>query len=171
MLVLPLLLIGCSNEAAVVEENVAKIEEDEENVETTIIKWNSYENERFGFTINYPAHWEIGEESQNGDGITLYSGDPENEIIIYGQLYDEDLTDPFEDANKEGFTRGMITLNSGDDADYIVGLEDGKVHFKVIRIIGWEMYTYYAMMTPDFFDENLDELLETIKTLKIDPIP
>ena len=130
-------------------------------------QWNIYENMRFAYSIYYPSSWIIGEQSQNGDGVSLYEGDPDNDIRIYGSLYDADLYDPYSDASKDGFTTDKITLNNSDEADYIVGMEDGKVLFKVIFIEDYVVHTFYANVTVDFFDENVELLVQTAKSLDV----
>ena len=135
--------------------------------ETDYEQWNIYENMRFAYSIYYPSSWIIGEQSQNGDGVSLYEGDPDNDIRIYGSLYDADLYDPYSDASKDGFTTDKITLNNSDEADYIVGMEDGKVLFKVIFIEDYVVYTFYANVTVDFFDENVELLVQTAKSLDV----
>lgn len=135
--------------------------------ETDYEQWNIYENMRFAYSIYYPSSWIIGEQSQNGDGVSLYEGDPDNDIRIYGSLYDADLYDPYSDASKDGFTTDKITLNNGDEADYLVGMEDGKVLFKVIFTEDYVVYTFYANVTVDFFDENVDLLVQTAKSLDV----
>ena len=135
--------------------------------ETDYEQWNIYENMRFAYSIYYPSSWIIGEQSQNGDGVSLYEGDPDNDIRIYGSLYDADLYDPYSDASKDGFTTDKITLNNSDEADYIVGMEDGKVLFKVIFIEDYVVYTFYANVTVDFFEENVELLVQTAKSLDV----
>ena len=129
--------------------------------------WETYENMRFAYSIYYPSSWIIGEQSQNGDGVSLYEGDPDNEILVYGSLYHEDFSEPYADAEKEGFTSEKITLDNGDEADIIVGMEDGKVLFKLIFIEDGCIYTVYANVTVDFYDENVDLLLQTAKSLNV----
>ena len=129
--------------------------------------WKTYENWRFVYSIHYPSSWNVGEQSENGDGLIFYEGDPNNDIRIYGSLYDADLYDPYSDASKDGFTTDKITLNNGDEADYIVGMEDGKVLFKVIFIEDYVVYTFYANVTVDFFDENVGLLVQTAKSLDV----
>lgn len=146
--------------------NESDIDSEEETDYGTLL-WKTYENMRFAYSIYYPSSWIIGEQSQNGDGVSLYEGDPDNEILVYGSLYIDEISEPFADAEKEGFTLEKITLDNGDVADIIVGMEDGKVLFKVIFIEDEVIYTFYAKVTPEFFDENVGLLLQTAKSLNV----
>ncbi len=48
-------------------------------------KWASYDNPRFGYHLRYPSDvFTRSEESQNGDGITLYSPDGQARLLVFG---------------------------------------------------------------------------------------
>jgi len=51
-----------------------------------------YTNERFGFTLTYPAsQFVIKTLSDNGDGITLYNADRSLELKAYGSWYGDNI--------------------------------------------------------------------------------
>ena len=37
--------------------------------------YNTYKNDRYGFTVEYPTTFTKGEEPTNGDGRKFYNGD------------------------------------------------------------------------------------------------
>ena len=146
--------------------NQSNIDSEEETDYGTLL-WETYDNMRFAYSISYPSTWIIGEESDNGDGVSLYEGDSDNIILVYGSHYNEDIYDPYSDASKDGFTIEKITLDNGDEADYIVGMEDGKILLKVFFIKDYVEYTFYVKVTREFFDENVDLLVQTAKSLNV----
>ena len=48
------------------------------------VKYNSYTNARFGYTINYPDFLIAQPESDNGDGRRFVSGDGETVLTVWG---------------------------------------------------------------------------------------
>ncbi|ESR26750.1 hypothetical protein [Lutibaculum baratangense] len=48
-------------------------------------QWARYDNERFGYSLRYPADiFAQAEPSQNGDGITLFTRDGRARLIVFG---------------------------------------------------------------------------------------
>jgi len=55
-----------------------------------------YTNERFGFTLSYPANqFVIKNLSDNGDGITLYNADRSLELRAYGSWYGDNIREVY----------------------------------------------------------------------------
>lgn len=47
-------------------------------------EWRNYENARFGYTVRYPADiFTRSEESENGDGVTLYGEDGRARLLLF----------------------------------------------------------------------------------------
>ncbi|WP_214626548.1 hypothetical protein [Paenibacillus agaridevorans] len=63
------------------------------------IKMNTYSNGRFGFTINYPEDWTLGEEPTNGDGIEITGKDGAT-ILAYGSIFMEEFAPDLTDYKK-----------------------------------------------------------------------
>ncbi|OUS77288.1 hypothetical protein B1748_09100 [Paenibacillus sp. MY03] len=63
------------------------------------IKMSTYSNGRFGFTINYPEDWTLGEEPTNGDGIEI-TGKDGAMILAYGSIYMEEFSPDLTDYTK-----------------------------------------------------------------------
>lgn len=47
-------------------------------------KWISYENGRFGFSVDHPDFFSESKESDNGDGVILTSGDGTLKFSVWG---------------------------------------------------------------------------------------
>lgn len=64
------------------------------------IEFKEYTNARYGFSIDFPAEWTAGEESDNGDGKILYVGNPDVDIRVYASNYLESISDPYYRENE-----------------------------------------------------------------------
>lgn len=45
---------------------------------------STYTNARFGFAVDYPAHWTVDRLSDNGDGVRLATGDGASVLAFAG---------------------------------------------------------------------------------------
>lgn len=129
-------------------------------------EWESYLNSKFGFTVKFPPKWSIGEESDNGDGINLYVGNPEVSVLAFASHYYEDFN-PYESTEKDGFTRQRLILDNGKSADLILGKLDEKVFYELVLIENDVVYKVYAEVSESFFEKNEDKLLKVAKSLDI----
>ncbi|KOY81265.1 hypothetical protein I6G82_02795 [Lysinibacillus macroides] len=128
-------------------------------------EWETYLNSKYGFSVNYPPDWHIGEESDNEDGINLYVGNPDVRILTYAAHYMEEISDPYESAKNYGFDIQRITLDNGKSADLILGNLDEKVHYELVFIDNDVIYNINAEVSKSFFEKNEDILLKVIKSL------
>jgi hypothetical protein len=55
-------------------------------------QWSNYRNERFGYTLSYPASVFTPQPSDKGDGQTFVTGDGKAKIVVYGAINDERFT-------------------------------------------------------------------------------
>lgn len=159
-------LVSCQSEANQPSStNPNESNTTEEAKEET--EWEKYVNSRFNFSINYPSDWTIGQESQNGDGVNLYIGNRDIRILVYGSNYNVETTDPYLNANREGFQRQWLVLDNGLDAALILGKENGKVIYEMVLIEEGIEYNFYAEMSEKFFNENEKLLIKVIKGFDI----
>jgi hypothetical protein len=128
-------------------------------------KWQTYENLRFGFTIKYPETWPRSAEAGNGDGASLYVGNPDAQITAYGNLAPLNRQDPYELAKQPGFQRSVITMDNGREGDLIVGREDNQVVYQRVTVKGDVAYYFYAKTTEVFYRQNQEILLRVAKSL------
>jgi len=47
-------------------------------------KWKTYNNSRYGFSVDYPAHWKLGEPEFDNAGRIIKSPESDIECYIYG---------------------------------------------------------------------------------------
>lgn len=139
----------------------------EDETKTKSVEWEKYINSKFGFSVNYPPDWPIGEESDNGDGINLYVGNPDVQILAFASLYLEEVSNPYESAENNGFDIQRITLDNGKSADLIIGKLDEKVYYELVFIGNDVIYNVKAEVSKSFFDKNEDILLKVVKSLDI----
>lgn len=138
---------------------------DETSVDS--VEWESYINSRFGFSVEYPSNWPIGEESDNGDGINLYVGNPDVRVLVYASYYIEEISDLYESVEYDGFERQRVTLDNGKSADLILGKIEGKVFYKLVFIDNDVVYNVNAEVSESFFEENEGVLLKVVKSLDV----
>jgi len=130
------------------------------------VGWENYLNSKFGFSVKYPANWSIGEESDNGDGINLYVGNPDVSVLAYAYHYIE-VSNPYESAEKDGFTRQRLILDNGKSADLILGKLDQKIFYELVLIENDVVYNVFAEVSDSFFEKNEDKLLKVVKSLDV----
>lgn len=125
--------------------------------------WNSYQNSRYGFKISYPKEWTAGEESDNGDGKILYIGNPDVDIRVYASNYFNDTITETDKLTQ--YQR--LKLDSGVEADMLVGHEDGMYLLEVYWVSKEEIeYHYYVKVSKDFFEKNEQILLKVAKSFE-----
>ncbi|MNE22791.1 hypothetical protein D3C76_244860 [compost metagenome] len=120
--------------------------------------WSTYYNVKYGYSINYPDTWEVGEESDAGDGKALYIGNPDVDIRVYAGFY-------FEQADNSDLTLQNIKLDNGYRALMSVGNEEGKYVVKLSYVNQNEIqYSFYAKVSEAFFKENEKLILNVAKS-------
>ncbi|OMC76787.1 hypothetical protein BK125_17185 [Paenibacillus odorifer] len=175
-----IILIGCNSSNTPVTQNIpiesdSKISESVEAKpiesnkpddisEITEDEWSYYFNARYGFSIKYPSEWTAGEESDNGDGKSLYIGNPDIQILAYASNYMEDTSDPYHEDENVQLQR--TRLENGYESVLIVGKEEGKVLFDMVYISTQDIeYHFYASVSEKFFEDNEQILLKVAKSL------
>ncbi|MFJ6266473.1 hypothetical protein ACIQGW_15990 [Lysinibacillus xylanilyticus] len=137
----------------------------EDEIQSKSVEWEKYVNSKFGFSVNYPPDWNIGEESDNEDGINLYIGNPDVQILAFASYYMEEISNPYGNAENDGFDIQRITLDNGKSADLIVGKLDQMVNYELVFISNDIIYNVKAEVSKSFFDKNEDTLLKVVKSL------
>jgi hypothetical protein len=130
--------------------------------------WQIYINHRFGFLVRFPPDWHKGMESDNGDGVPLYLGDPDNEILAYGAIHHLH-SQPYRNLGRPNFKHHRFQLLDGREASLILGKEDNKVIFEIIVLVSDIEYHFYANVTSNFFQTNRDILLRVARSLEAHP--
>ena len=125
--------------------------------------WQSYYNSRFGFSIKVPINWTIGLESDNGDGVELYIGNPEIDIRAYASFYLKDISSPYDKIGQPGYRGQRLRLINELEAELIIGKFPDKITYEMIQIIRNIEYHFYAHVPLEFFNKNEQVLLSIVK--------
>lgn len=131
------------------------------------IVYKEYVNDRFNFSIAIPENWPVGNQSQNMDGIVLFEDDEAIDIRIYGANYMEDISEPYKNGEKEGFTKEEMVLDDGEKAIIIKGQENDMIHYEMVRVYNDIEYHFVAKVPEEFFNENRDVLRKLAKSFKV----
>lgn len=134
---------------------------DSKTIEKSTDEWKTYNNARFGYTINYPGSWLNGVEAQNGDGKPLHRNN-DNEILVYGTHTASNFSTQGTEVD-----RANLILNDGRNAS-ILKLKDGegKINYIVFFSDGEKQYVFFATVTEDFFKQNEQLLKNVAKSFK-----
>lgn len=131
----------------------------------------TYTNSRFGFSIKYPGNWPTGRESDNGDGLALYSDKPNNEVLVYGTNMPSSFS-----AQHDSVEREEIILDDERKAA-LLKFKDEKGKINYIMFFNRDnnqegkQYVFYATVTEHFFKENEQILQAVAKSLTLSSVP
>jgi hypothetical protein len=116
------------------------------------VEWATYVNTRFKFAIKYPASWPVGAESENGDGIRLYIGDPEVEVSVFASQHYEDIA-PLE-VNRDGLLSSKFSFKSGLSGEVLYGWRNGWRIFTAFFVEDNRVVQFWARGPDDFIRHN-----------------
>jgi hypothetical protein len=161
-------IVGCSNDVKTVsisnsDKSSPVLPSNSEQLNTTK-DWKKYWNARYGFEIKYPAEWEDGEESDNGDGMLLYIGDPDIRIAasainnVEGTTLDDSLS---------RLTYQKIKLDDGGNGDLYIGKEERKNFLYLKQYKGNVEYTFDVEVPSEFYDKNYKILMSVAKSFHV----
>lgn len=115
--------------------------------------WERYENERYGFTLSFPADvFELDRAARQDDGLSFVSRDGEAKLLV-GAFQNEDGYTP------QSYQRYVANKSyPGTDVDYaprgqswfvLSGERDGSMYYeKVMFSCGGEVINSFAMVYP-----------------------
>ena len=85
--------------------------------------WQTYENTRYEFSVNYPGDWTLGEAPTNNDGRDFFSSNEETSCRAYG----------FQNAllNEQGNSQTLNEFIDWLSGDLVLG--DEKENFVVLE--------------------------------------
>jgi vacuolar-type H+-ATPase subunit I/STV1 len=125
-----------------------------------VIVWDTYENDRYAFTIKYPEGWTGGPEATNGDGRALYQQN-NTEVIAYGTMYFEEFKPDLSNYKKVSTNQGYVAYyreESGQNptfSGYILNNEAGT-EFHLV-----------ATMDQKFAQKHSKVLLQMLKSAEL----
>lgn len=130
---------------------------------------NTYKNENFGFSVEYPANWKTKEEetwesneeyegSPDG-GINIYVGNDESEkIYIFGQCGHISL------GNSET-KRNKFVANNGVEGTLVI--EEINDRYEIYLILGEGFHGAILDLSKQCFDENKELIINILKSINI----
>ncbi len=126
--------------------------------------WKKYNNTRFGFSVEYPTEWEEGADPQNGDGLNLFTGDPDIDIRVYARfnLFD----DPCAESDNEKSTPQRLILKTETEEELYIVKRNGIVEYCMSIVDSGIDYRFSANITNEFFDKNKLILIKLIKSFE-----
>ncbi|WP_146206382.1 hypothetical protein [Streptohalobacillus salinus] len=139
---------------------------DNEPNEDQSYTWETYENERFYFTIDYPESWTF-ETAQNNDGITFLPENQEQDIRVYGAQYLEETSTPYANADHADLSQEEVTLTSGVEATIIEGEADGVYHYEMVVVENGLEYHFVSKTTPEYYQENQEVIQAMVESFAI----
>ncbi len=130
------------------------------------IKWSTYDNERFNFSIKYPENFGY-KESDNGDGATFLIGENDASILAYASHIIEDVSDPFGSAEEYNLKIEQKELDSGIEVTVIKGAVDSNYHYEIIYLADDIEYHFISVTSVDYYIENKDKIEEMANSFNI----
>lgn len=133
---------------------------EEPDVEDLVTEWSAYENERFGFQVNYPSEWHIGQEPANGDGVELYYVGAD-QIYVFARHFDGEYPSDL------GLFEELET-DSGQEAFLHTQLTDtGMVFYSMVMFTEDKEYRLNAEVSEEFFDKHEQVLEEMARSFQV----
>lgn len=141
------------------KEAEAKAKAQAEEKKKNEVRWDTYTNGRFGFTVKYPQGWVLGPEPTNGDGRSLYN-ENDAEILAYAYHYMEE-TKP----DLSGYEK--LKTNEGVDAFLLVNQESALIEFDGVIINGEIVFHLNGQMSREFYEKNSKVLREMLVDVRL----
>ena len=130
---------------------------------------HSYSNGRYGYGIDYPSNWSIGEESPSGDGVVLFNENG-NDIRVYARYLLGDPTDQMEidEAESKGWAIEEFTLSTGEVGQVIIAKNNDKqlMHF-IVNNDSIQCHLYAEMMD-EYYLDNVEVLQGMARSISLD---
>lgn len=121
--------------------------------------WNTYNNERFEFSIKYPENFGYT-ESENGDGATFLTGDEDVNMSAYASNAMDEFSEPFSPANEYNLKEEQVKLSSGTEATVLKGSVDSDYHYEVAYVSDDIEYHFLSITSVDYYIDNKDMIEE-----------
>jgi hypothetical protein len=135
--------------------------------EATAGDWSRYQNERFGFRLEYPAHlFHVERTTEAGDGRVFAAADGQARLLV-GALSNQDhhSAKSYQDfLARTSYANYTITDRPlGEDWLVLSGEADGRIFYeKAILSCGGELITSFALLYPADKRETFEPILARI---------
>lgn len=126
--------------------------------ETDAIKYQTIENNRFGYRVKVPAKWDIIDTSANGDGYYIITENKDTDLRIFAQFNVESIQDEYcrstEDYSFSDSILGKLCIISDTE-------------FYISRMNSNTQVTLYVNTTSDWLAANQKLIDEMAKSLAL----
>ncbi len=135
------------------------------------IKYKTYKNERYGFSINYSDFLEEDIPPTNGDGLLFKNKDGTEELIVFGynNIENKGLKETYDE--EVSLINNIKYKSMGDNWYVISWEEDGNIYYKKI-VVGEKSTNVFSYKYPsnkkELYDEIIEEGIRSFKTPLID---
>jgi hypothetical protein len=127
-------------------------------------EYQTYTNARYQFAVDVPKNWKLDKESDNGDGVSINTGDPSVDIRVFASPCINRCKLP---AQKSGFKKQIVKLANLQTATVYSGLEDGKMVYAATFFFREIEYTFFSKTPRAFFRVNKINLERATKSLRV----
>lgn len=139
-------------------------------------KFSTYSNDRFHFSIDYPADLlTMAPPPDNDDGRTFRSADGQIEMLVWGQHNAESKTlDEMYNLDLKGFTEKPSYMVLKRDWFVLSGMKDGKIFYEktLIRRKGGDVFFTFTVEYPASEKAKFDAIVKRMAdSFKFDPDP
>ena len=174
------ILVSCSDEGSadtiIDHESDVQLQENESDqsdtetedieVESAVLKWESYHNNRFDFCVAYPENFlmEMG-ESQNEDGNTFATANKSSEMRASGMYnaLEQSISEAFDSATENGTyydEERIVTYKKQGDNWFVVSGNYNESIFYVRTVL--EDDTFYTLYF-EYHSSEKEKFKEIIK--------
>jgi hypothetical protein len=139
-------------------------------------KFETYSNERFFFSIDYPSDLlKIEPPPENDDGRTFVSSDGQVEMLVWGQHNVQQQTlDERYAVDLKGFTEKPAYMVLKRDWFVLSGMKNGKIFYEktLVRRKGGDVFFTFTITYPPSQKSKFDAIVKRIAdSFKFDPDP
>lgn len=128
---------------------------------------NVYINAKFAYRIKYPKQWTDIIESETQDGALIYYKDG-NDIRTFCEKAPDGYIDfEREEYKQEGKKIEDFSTEDGTKGIIVTGDENKKKLTHAIIFQNGKHYDFYALVNPDFYKDNENNILGMAKSIKI----
>jgi hypothetical protein len=124
------------------------------------VQWTRYHNERFAFSLSHPKDW-TEEEAQNGDGITLKTGDENQRIRAFGNELSTEEARAFSLSEISGLTEGTKEIAGGIEARTLSGSAGNRRYLEVLVLRDERVVRLVFDLSEDFYASHR-QIVETM---------
>jgi hypothetical protein len=132
--------------------------------------WQTYDNARFGYTIDIPPGFEVASEASNGDGATFYREAGAMDLFVWGANLLEDFADEAEQAQAFATEQGYNLTYQATTPQWtsFSGIAAGKVMYQRMQLLcdgqSWAAFRVeYGQRDIAAMDKVIERLVQSLR--------